>query len=64
MSKGEVFKEWEKNTMRINIRAHREYDADIIQAISRAMKSGETKSTAAKRLLRLGIQAEREKKGE
>lgn len=60
MSKGEVFKEWEKNTMRINIRAHCEYDADIIQALSRAMKNGEAKSTAAKRLLRLGIQAEHE----
>lgn len=60
MSKGDVYKEWEKGILRIDIRASRTYDADIVQAISRAVAQGEGKSAAAMRLMRQGIKAEKE----
>lgn len=65
MSKGEVHKKWrEDNLIKGTVNLNRTYDADIIQALSHAQKNGEAKSSAMKRLIRLGIQAEREKKGE
>ena len=59
MSKGEAHKEWLKeNVMQITIRPNKKYDADIIQAITRAERNGESKSGAALRYIRLGIQSE------
>lgn len=59
MSKGEVHKQWrEENLVKTTVNLNRTYDADIIQALNRAEKNGEAKSSAAKRLMRLGIQSE------
>ncbi len=61
MSKGEVHKQWrEENLVKATINLNRSYDADIIQALNRAQENGEPKSSAAKRLMRQGIKAEKE----
>lgn len=59
MSKGEAHKAWRKeNQIRVTIYLNKQYDADLIQAASRAEQEGEPRATAFKRWIRLGIRAE------
>lgn len=59
MSKGEAHKEWRKeNQIRVTFYLNKQYDADIIQATSRAEREGEPRATAYKRWIRMGIQSE------
>lgn len=58
MSKGEVYRKWEQEqTERINLRLNKKTDADIITALD-----GKQKLPEVKRLLRVGIAAERNNK--
>ncbi|MBR0357519.1 MAG: hypothetical protein IJH54_08570 [Clostridia bacterium] len=60
MAKGETWKKWaDDNIVRVYINLNRTNDADILEALDQV---DEPRGTALKRLVRLGIEAEKKKK--
>ncbi len=61
MSTGETFKKWHaENVKDITIRFNLKGDADILDAVDKAVRrSGESRSAVMKNYLRIGIDSER-----
>lgn len=57
MATGETKRKWEEeNLVRINMSLNRTYDADILDAVEKALDSGEeSRGAVLKRWIRLGM---------
>lgn len=59
MATGETKRKWEEeNLVRINMSLNRTYDADILDAVEKALKESgaESRGAALKRWIRMGIE--------
>ena len=62
MSKGETWKKWEReNTTTLNLRLHHTHDADILDAVKKALDSGEeSRGAVLKRWIRAGMELDKQ----
>ena len=64
MATGETKKKWEdENLVRINLSLNRTYDADILNAVGKALAGGEdSRGAILKRWIRAGIELDKKQK--
>ena len=64
MATGETKKKWEEeNLVRINMSLNRTYDADILNAVEKALAVGEdSRGAVLKRWIRMGIELDKQAK--